>query len=441
MPVHNADITAIFEEIADLLEIEAANTFRIRAYRNAARILGDLPQEARVLVERGDDLTRLPGIGTDLAGKINEIVTTGHCSLLDRLHRELPPAITELLKIPGLGPKRVKALWHDLDVQTIEQLHRAAQDGRIHALHGFGEKTEQNILQAVQAHASQSRRFKLATAAQYAETLRAFLQAIPGVQQVVVAGSFRRMRETVGDLDILVTAAPDSTVTHSTVMQRFTAYDEVAEVYSSGETRASILLKCGMQVDLRVVAQASYGAALHYFTGSKSHNIAIRRIAQQFGLKVNEYGVFRGEERIAGDSEESVYRAVGLPYIPPELREDRGEIEAARAGRLPKLVELSDLKGDLHAHTKSSDGHDALRDMALAAKALGLEYLAITEHSRRLTVAHGLDPVQLAKQCDEIDRLNTQLDGITLLKGIEVDILEDGSLDLPDSACWRGSIS
>ena len=211
MPVHNADITAIFEEIADLLEIEGANTFRIRAYRNAARILGDLPQEARVLVERGDDLTRLPGIGADLAGKINEIVSTGHCSLLERLRKELPPAITELLKIPGLGPKRVKMLYHDLDVQTIEQLQRAAQDGRIRALHGFGEKTEQNILQAVQAHASQSRRFKLATAAQYAETLRAFLQAIPGVQQVVVAGSFRRMRETVGDLDILVTATPDST--------------------------------------------------------------------------------------------------------------------------------------------------------------------------------------------------------------------------------------
>ncbi|MGC2459314.1 MAG: DNA polymerase/3'-5' exonuclease PolX [Gallionellaceae bacterium] len=432
MPVHNADITAMFTEIADLLEIQGANPFRIRAYRNAARILGDLPQEARLLAERGDDLTRLPGIGSDLAGKINEIVTSGHCSMLERLRRELPPAITELLKIPGLGPKRVKALYHDLDVQTVEQLLRAAQDGRIRALPGFGAKTEQNILQAVQAHASQSRRFKLATAAQYAETLRAFLQAIPGVQQVVVAGSFRRMRETVGDLDILVTATPDSPV-----MQRFTAYDEVAEVFSAGATRASILLKCGMQVDLRVGAQECYGAALHYFTGSKAHNIAIRRIAQQLGLKVNEYGVFKGEHRIAGDSEESVYRAVGLPYIPPELREDRGEIEAARARRLPKLVELSDLRGDLHAHTRATDGHDSLRDMALAAKALGLEYLAITEHSRRLTVAHGLDPLQLARQCDEIDRLNTQLDGITLLKGIEVDILEDGSLDLPDTVLAR----
>ena len=427
MPVHNADIAAVFEEIADLLEIEGANPFRIRAYRNAARTLSELSQDARALLEKGDDLRQLPGIGDDLAAKIAEIVATGSCSLLQRLHKELPPAITELLHIPGLGPKRVKALYHDLDVQTVEQLYRAARDGRIRALPGFGEKIELNILQAVEAHVSQARRFKLATAAQYAEPLRAFLQAIRGVAQVTVAGSFRRMRETVGDLDILVTTAePDA------VMQHFTAYDEVAEVLSAGSTRGSVVLKCGLQVDLRVVSETSYGAALHYFTGSKAHNIAIRRIAQKLGLKVNEYGVFRGEARIAGETEESVYRAVGLPYIEPELREDRGEIEAARAGRLPQLVELADLKGDLHAHTKATDGHNSLRDMARAAQALGFEYLAITEHSRRLTVAHGLDPLRLLRQCDEIDQLNTELSGITLLKGIEVDILEDGSLDLPD---------
>lgn len=432
MPVHNADIAAIFEEIADLLEIEGANPFRIRAYRNAARTLSELPQDARVLLEKGDDLTRLPGIGDDLAAKIAEIVATGSCSLLQRLRKELPPAITELLHIPGLGPKRVKALYHDLDVQTVEQLYRAARDGRIRALSGFGEKTELNILQAVEAHVSQSRRFKLATAAQYAESLSAFLQKIAGASQVTVAGSFRRMRETVGDLDILVTATePDS------VMQHFTAYDEVAEVLSAGSTRASVVLKCGLQVDLRVVAEKSYGAALHYFTGSKAHNIAIRRIAQKLGLKVNEYGVFRANARIAGETEESVYRAVGLPYIPPELREDRGEIEVARARRLPRLVELADLRGDLHIHTKATDGHDSLRDMARAAQALGFEYLAITEHSRRLTVAHGLDPLRLLRQCDEIDQLNTELSGITLLKGIEVDILEDGSLDLPDDVLAR----
>ena len=432
MPVHNADIAAFFEEIADRLEIQGANPFRIRAYRNAARTLGELPQEARALLEKGEDLTRLPGIGDDLAAKVQEIVTTGRSSLLERLRRELPPAVTELLQIPGLGPKRVKALYHDLEVQTVEQLYRAARDGRIRALPGFGEKTELNILQAVEAHVSQARRFKLAVAAQYAEALTAFLQAVPGVEQVTVAGSFRRMRETVCDLDILVTAAAGSPV-----MPRFTAYDEVADVLSAGSTRASVVLKSGLQVDLRVVDAQSYGAALCYFTGSKAHNIAIRRIAQQHGLKINEYGVFHGEQRIAGEDEASVYKSVGLPFIAPELREDRGEIEAAHARRLPKLVSIADLRGDLHAHTRATDGHDSLREMALAAKALGLEYLAITEHSRHLTVAHGLDPLRLARQCEEIDRLNAALDGMTLLKGIEVDILEEGSLDLPDEVLGR----
>jgi DNA polymerase (family 10) len=225
MPVHNADIAALFEEIADRLEIRGANPFRIRAYRNAARTLGELPQEAGALVDKGEDLTRLPGIGDDLAAKVREIAETGHCSLLDRLRRELPPAVTELLQIPGLGPKRVKALYHDLEVETVEQLYRAARDGRIRALPGFGEKTELNILQAVEAHVSQARRFKLAVAAQYADALTAYLEAVPGVGRVTVAGSFRRMRETVGDLDILVTAAAGSEV-----MRRFTAYDEVADV-------------------------------------------------------------------------------------------------------------------------------------------------------------------------------------------------------------------
>lgn len=432
MPVHNADIAALFEEIADRLEIQGANPFRIRAYRNAARTLGELPQEARALLEKGEDLTRLPGIGDDLAAKVSEIVTTGRCSLLERLRRELPPAVTELLQIPGLGPKRVKALYHDLEVQTVEQLARAARDGRIRALPGFGERTELSILQAVEAHVSQAHRFKLAVAAQYADALTAFLQAVPGVDRVIVAGSFRRMRETVGDLDILVTAAADSPV-----MQHFTAYDEVTDVLSVGRTRASVVLRSGLQVDLRVVAKESCGAALCYFTGSKAHSIAIRRVAQKLGLKLNEYGVFRGATRIAGEDEASVYRSLGLPWIPPELREDRGEIEAAREGRLPKLVEFSDLRGDLHAHTRATDGHDSLREMARAANENGLEYLAITEHSRRLTVAHGLDPLRLARQCDEIDRLNAELGGITLLKGIEVDILEDGSLDLPDGVLGR----
>ena len=432
MPTHNADIAAIFTEIADLLDLQQANPFRIRAYRNAARMVGDLGREIRAMVERGEDLTELPGIGDDLAGKMREIVDTGTCRALQRLQAELPPAITELLHVPGLGPKRVRMLWHELDVQTLEQLARAARDGRIRDLPGFGAKIEANILQAVEAHLSKARRIKLATAAQYATSLMAWLSAATGVSRIELAGSFRRCRETVGDLDILAVAADGSAV-----MARFVAYDEVAEVLAQGPTRASVVLKCGLQVDLRVVDAGAYGAALCYFTGSRAHNIALRRLAQERGLKLNEYGVFRGRERIAGASEESVYGALGLPCIAPELREDRGEIAAARAGRLPQLVQLGDLRGDLHAHTTATDGHHTLEQMALAAKALGLSYLAITEHSRRLAMAHGLDPRRLAEQCDAIDRLNARLDGIVLLKGIEVDILEDGSLDLPDTSLAR----
>jgi DNA polymerase (family 10) len=309
----------------------------------------------------------------------------------------------------------------------MAQLQRAVRDHRIQALPGFGEKTEMHIADALAIHAGNTGRFKLAVAAQYAEPLAAWLRTTPGVQQVVIAGSYRRARETVGDIDILITAIPNSPV-----MARFCGYDEIAEILSHGPTRSSVVLKCKLQVDTRVVNPESYGAALHYFTGSKAHNIAIRRLGQERGLKINEYGVFKGQARIAGETEESVYQAVGLPFIPPELREDRGEIEAARHGYLPRLIELSDLKGDLHAHSKASDGHDTLKEMAQAALQRSFEYLAITEHSSRLTIARGLDSVQLTKQIDEIDRLNEQLKGITLLKGIEVDILEDGSLDLPD---------
>jgi DNA polymerase (family 10) len=428
MPAANADIAAVFTEIADLLEIQGANPFRVRAYRNAARMIEGLAQSVQTMVAAGSDLDALPGIGKDLAGKIVEIVATGTCALRDRLRRELPAGITDLLKLPGLGPKRVMALYQDLDICTLEQLERAARDGRISSIPGFGEKTQQRILESVSVHAGKTTRFKLVHAAQVAQPLVERLRSVPGVDQVVVAGSFRRMRETVGDLDILVTAAQPKPV-----VEQLTAYEDVREVIAQGNTRAGVLLRTGMQVDLRIVAPASFGAALHYFTGSKAHNIAIRRLGQEHGLKINEYGVFKGEKRIAGETEESVYRAVGLPFIAPELREDRGEIDAARLGRLPMLVELSDLKGDLHAHTNATDGHDTLLDMALAAKTHGLSYLAITEHSRRMAVAHGLDPVGLSKQINQIDLLNTKLTDIVLLKGIEVDILEDGLLDLPDS--------
>jgi len=432
MPVHNADVAAIFNEIADLLEIQSANPFRVRAYRNAARSVGEHGRSVQTMIGQGEDLKIIPGIGDDLAGKIAEIAGSGTCELLERLRKTLPAAITELLQIPGLGPKRVRALHEALDIQTLEDLDRAARQGRIRLLPGFGEKTEQRIIENIEARLNKSRRFRLDVATQYAEPLLKYLQAGQGVDAVFAAGSFRRLRDTVGDLDVLVAARDSAAAT-----RRFTHYEEVKTVLASGDTRSSVVLACGMQVDLRVVAPESIGAALVYFTGSKAHNIALRRVAQTQGLKINEYGVFKGTQRIAGETEDSVYRTIGLGWVPPELREDRGEIEAARTGNLPTLIEPGDLRGDLHAHTKATDGHDSLRDMALAARQCGLSYLAITDHSQRVAMAHGLDPIRLAKQIDEIDRLNAVLEGITLLKGIEVDILEDGSLDLPDSILAR----
>jgi DNA polymerase (family 10) len=427
MPIHNADIAAALERIADLLELESANPFRVRAYRNAARIVGELGRDVREMVERNEKLTDLPGIGDDLAGKIAEISETGSCKLLRKLEKELPLAITELLKIQGLGPKRVRALYHELDVETIEDLQQAAAAGKIRGLPGFGEKSERKILEAIQARPQGAGRMLLAVAAQYAGSLADYLRTASGVKQVVVAGSFRRGRETVGDLDLLVTAGP-----RSEVMEKFAAYDEVREMISSGDTRSSAILKGGIQVDLRLVPEESYGAALQYFTGGKAHNIQVRRLAQERGLKINEYGVFKGDRRVAGDTEESVYAALGLPWIPPELREDQGEIEAARKKLLPELVEFADLKGDLHCHSRASDGHNTVEEMARAALNLGLGYLAITEHSQRLKVARGLDPRGLLKNMEEVERIGARLKGFTLLKGVEVDILEDGRLDLPD---------
>jgi DNA polymerase (family 10) len=428
MPIQNADIAAVFEEIADLLEIQDANPFRVRAYRNGARMIGELGREAAAILAAGRELPKIPGIGADLLEKIHEIARTGRCHFLDELRSQLPPTITELLRIPGLGPKRVKLLHEALQVETIEQLAQAAQAGHIHDLPGFGEKTEAAILQAVAAHASQTRRFPIAFATQYAEALLAHLKRAPGVKQAAVAGSYRRMKETVGDLDILVTAKAGPPV-----MEHFLSYDEIANVLSHGDTRSSVVLKSGIQVDLRVVGTENYGAAMHYFTGSKAHNIAIRKMGQDAGLKINEYGVFKGDRRIAGETEESVFKSVGLPFIPPELREDRGEIEAARTGGLPSLVELCNLHGDLHVHSKASDGRNSIEELAREAEKRGLQYLAITDHSVRLKIAHGLDRKRLEKQIEEIDALNGKFNGIRILKGIEVDILENGDLDLPDS--------
>lgn len=432
MPIANAEVAAAFSEIADLLEIEGANPFRVRAYRNAARMLGELSRNVRTMVDRPQDLDALPGIGPDLAGKIVEVVTTGSCALLERLRKELPPVLAELLKLPGLGPKRVRTLHQELGIETLEQLRHAAEQGRVQTVHGFGAKSERQILEATGSLLQQERCHKWSDIEPVAQALLADLSATPGVRKAVAAGSLRRGRETVGDLDLLVTAENPRAV-----MERLTAGAEVQRVLEKGVTRASVVLKSGLQVDVRAVAPVSFGAAWLYFTGSKAHNIALRKLAQDQGLKLNEYGLYRGKQRLAGDTEEAVYTALSLPFIEPELREDRGEVEAARSGVLPRLVQLSDLRGDLHAHSKDSDGYDSVEAMAKAARAQGLRYLAITDHTKRLAFVHGLDADGLSRQIDRIDEINARLSDIVLLKGVEVDILDDGALDLPDAILRR----
>jgi DNA polymerase (family 10) len=311
MPVRNLAVAAALSEIADRLEIEEANPFRVRAYRNAARTVQELGEDVGDLVARGGTLAGRPGIGADLAGKIAEIATSGHCAVLDQLRRDMPPAITELLQVPGLGPKRVRTLWQELDVRTPEQVLRAAREQRIRGVHGFGETIEHNIERALAAHLSKEQRTKLAVATEHAAALVDWVRAAPGVRDIDVAGSFRRRRDTVGDLDIVVSAARGQAVT-----RRFVSYPDAAHVLAEGPTRASVRLTDGLSVDLRVVARESFGAALAYFTGSKAHNIALRRIAQDRGLKLNEYGLFRGTRRIAGATEAGVYAALGLAWIP-----------------------------------------------------------------------------------------------------------------------------
>jgi DNA polymerase (family 10) len=427
MPVLNSDVARIFNRVADLLEIGSANAFRIRAYRNAARTVSSLPKEVSEMIDSGEDLDDLPGIGKDLAGKIKEIIETGTLSQLEEIERESPPGLSDLMRIPGLGGKRVHTLYKKLGVTGVQDLEEKARRGKVRDLEGFGEKTEQNILEAIEEAEHRHGRFKISEAEETANALLKYFKDVKGIKSITVAGSYRRRKETVGDLDILVSCRKDSKV-----MGAFVNYDEVKRVISEGETKSSVILGSGLQVDLRKVPSVSYGAALHYFTGSKAHNIAIRKMGVKKKLKINEYGVFEGEKRVAGKTEQEVYEQVDLPYIEPELRENNGEVEAAQKGKLPKLITLDDIRGDLHAHTKETDGHNTLEEMAEAAGHRGYEYLAITEHSKKVTMAHGFDPKKLEKQIKVIEKMNEKLKGIMILKGIEVDILKDGSLDLPD---------
>ena len=426
MPVHNADIADLFNRVADLLEIESDNPFRVRAYRNAARIVSSQSKSMADRVDQGEDLTELPGIGKDLAEKIKEIVRTGSLSLLKEIEKKTPPELSHLMKIGGLGPKRVKILYEKLGISSLEDLKKAAQAGKISLLKGFGDKTEQRILEEIRRE-KKEKRVKLVVAEEVANSLLKSLNKVKGVQEAVAAGSYRRRKETVADLDLLVTCQKDCEV-----MDRFVSYEDVEKVVSKGDTRSTVLLRSGLQVDLRVVPQASYGAALHYFTGSKAHNIAVRTLGVKKGLKINEYGVFKGKTRIAGRTEAEVFKQVDLPYIEPELRENWGEIEIAQKGRLPHLITRNDIRGDLHVHTKETDGRNTLEEMVEAAKGRGYDYLAITNHTKQVTVARGLDAKETRKLFEKIDRLNDRVKGIDILKSAEVDILENGALDLPD---------
>ncbi|MFT7823715.1 MAG: DNA polymerase/3'-5' exonuclease PolX [Sulfurimonas sp.] len=427
MPIPNADIEEIFKKVAYLLELQDANPFRVRAYRNAARTIGALPYSIVDLLQSNKDLTELPGIGEDLADKIKEICKTGTLKFLKKLESEEGGSLHELMKIPGLGPKKVKALHQVLGIETLQELAEAAQEGTVSKIEGFGEKSQANILKELKRFKERSGRTLYHIARQLAGPLIKYLKQKSGLKQIKIAGSFRRGKETVGDLDILA-----SCIRGTDLITHFVKYEEVDDVISQGKTRSTVILKSGLQVDLRVVPAVSWGAGLFYFTGSKTHNIAIRKLALKRGLKINEYGVFKNDKRIAGKSEEEMYAKVGLPYIVPELRENRGEIKAAVEGRLPELITGEDIRGDLHMHTKKSDGHHSISQMAQAAREKGYEYIAITEHSQHVRIARGLDAKALEKHIKEIDAVNQQIEGIEVLKGIEVDILEDGSLDLPN---------
>jgi DNA polymerase (family 10) len=432
LPVTNSDVAEILERIAELLELEGANPFRVRAYRNAARTVTGLLHSVDTMLADGADLSELPGIGKDLAAKITEIAETGHLKFLDEIEARTPPGLAKLLGVPGLGPKRVQILHTVLGIDDLDKLAAAAKVGKLRKLPGFGAKSEEKILRALSTRGPEEHRMPWPRAEEVAVPLVDWLKAAPGVKQVTVAGSYRRHRETVGDLDILVTAAKGTPV-----IARFVGYEDVAEVVSQGTTRSTVVFRNELQVDLRVVPEMSYGAALHYFTGSKAHNIAVRKMGVARGLKINEYGIFKGEKRVAGRSEKEVYAQVGLPYIEPELRENQGEIEAGLKKRLPRLVTLEDIRGDLHTHTTASDGRATIAAMAEAARARGYAYFAVSDHSRRVTIAHGLDARRLARQINEIDHLNEKLRDIRVLKSSEVDILEDGTLDLPDSVLER----
>ncbi len=424
----NKLVEHLFTMMADLLEINGGNPFKIRAYRNASRVVHAFPSDASELISHGEDLSQFPGIGRDLAKKIEEIVRTGHLHVLDTLMHEVSPELIRLMKIAGLGGKRVSLLHKKLGIVSVDDLETAAKSHSIRSLRGFGERSEEAILKGISLLKGYNRRTAYGEIESDVNKLYNFLKSDSSITRLAIAGSFRRKLETIRDIDILAEGQdPES------MIRTFLSYGGIAEVTTRGEKKVSVLLHNGLQVDLRIIAPESYGAALHYFTGSKAHNIAIRLLAVHNGLKINEYGIFRGDKKIAGEQESDVYDILKMQYIDPELREDSGEIEAAKKGTLPRLISMYDLRGDLHTHSTFTDGHATIEEMVLAARDKGYEYIAVTDHSKRIAMAHGLTEYDLERQIEYIDQVASTISGIRILKGIEVDIMEDGSLDLADS--------
>jgi DNA polymerase (family 10) len=425
----NQQIAKIFNEIAELLELKGENVFRIRAYRRAAQNIDGLSKDVAALSQ--EELEAIPGIGKDLANKVHEYLETGKIAKHEELKKEIPEGVLQLLQVPGLGPKKAKMLFDMLKVKSIEELEAAIRKGKLSGLPGIQKKTEENILQGIELLKRGTERRPLGRVLPLAEDIVRRVRDAAPVDKIEVAGSIRRMKETIKDIDILTTSKnPEA------VMDVFVKLPHVTRVLMHGPTKSSVITEEGIQVDLRVVEEDSFGAALQYFTGSKQHNIKLREMAVKAGLKINEYGVFKepGDKKVGGKKEEDVYKALKLPYIPPELREDTGEIEAAQKGKLPDLVTLDDIKGDLHVHTNWSDGSHDLDTMVQAAKKKGYQYIAITDHTKGLGVAHGLDEKRLAEEIRLIDAANKKLSGFRVLKGTEIDIRSDGRLDLPDDA-------
>ena len=431
----NREIAALLEKVADLLEFQKANPFRVRAYRNAARRVKDQPNSLEAMMESGENLTSLDGIGKDLADKIETLIATGEFPLLDELLAQIPEGVLALLRIPGLGPKKASAIYNELGIESLDALRKACEAKQVRSLKGFAAKTEATILAGIDLAERAGERIYWAAADEIIQQLLHHMQASPAVRQIEPAGSYRRGQETVGDLDLLVDAeGPEAA---EAVMDHFSQFPDIAETILRGSTKMSVRLASSLQVDLRVVPAESFGAALQYFTGSKEHNVELRGRAKERGLKINEWGIYRvsdsGEEKyLAGRTEAEVYAAIDLPCFPPELRENRQEFQYASAGDLPTLIELDDLQGDLHMHTRATDGKHSILEMVETARQRGLSYVAITDHSKRVTMAHGLDAKRLRQQWQEVDRVNEQLEGFTVLKGIECDILEKGGMDLPD---------